>query len=356
MDVGELILALAPQLREKSKRTSSYIMIQCPYHSGGTERTASCVVPLDRPVFFCHGCKTAGHLFQLLRTLGATKAHAELLLRQSGFHERQKEQELGVVETSLARRYNIFRGPFLLKEDLIDDFRVAPVYLLKRGFHKATLRHFEVGFDNTEARITFPLRNIYGDLVGVSGRTIFDNVEPRYKIYKRELVRRGAPSDYDIEETKKAILWHAHVIRPVLLRRPETLIITEGFKACMWLWQAGYESTVALVGSYLTKWHAEIISRYASHVVLMLDNNTAGWTGTLKAGVLLLRRGIRVDVASYPSDKEQPDQLLPDELDHSIATSKSYLKWRRTDEAASVVHRAPPDDRPGARSSSWAQK
>jgi DNA primase len=339
MDIAEAVLALAPHLREKVRRTSNYIMIQCPYHAGGQENTPSCVVPLDKPVFFCHGCKVSGHAFQLLRTLGATKGHADLLLKQAGFQEKQKQEELGVVEQSRIRQYNIFRGPFVLKEDILDPFRVAPVSLMEAGFRKATLRHFEVGFDSTEARITFPLRNVFGDLVGVSGRTIIEDLEPRYRIYKRELIRRGAPHDYDMEETKKAILWHAHIIRPTLLKTPETLIITEGFKACMWIWQAGYESTVALVGSYLTRWHAELLSRYVDRVILFLDNNEAGWTGTRKAGVMLLRRGIQVDVARYPEDeREQPDALLPEEIDHSIETASSYLKWRRSNEGKRLLH------------------
>lgn len=347
MDIGEALLSAVPRLREKARRSSNYIMIQCPYHGGGQENTPSCVVALDKPVFFCHGCKESGHVSRLFRTFEIPKIQTKVILGNAGFADARKEEELGVVELSRKRKYNVFRGPFVLPEQILDKYRMAPTALLQAGFTKTTLRHFEVGFDQYEGRITFPLRNVFGDLVGLSGRTIIDGVEPRYKIYKRELVRMGAPDDYSLEEVKKSILWHAHVVRPILMRTEEPLIITEGFKACMWIWQAGYESCVALVGSYLTQRHAELISRYVKQVVLFLDDNSAGWTGTRKAGLLLLKRGVSVRVANYPRtpgqttpDSKQPDQLIPDEIDHSIETAKSYLRWRKQNgQDSRLLHR-----------------
>lgn len=345
MDIGEAILDAAPYLRELAKSNTSYLMIQCPYHGGGQERTPSLVVARDRPVWFCHGCKTSGHAFQLLRTLGVTKIQAEITLKRAGFARDGSKRDntpLDTIQQSRKKRYDVFRGPFQLKEEILDEYRMAPRALIQSGFAKTTLRHFEVGYDSYEGRITFPLRNVFGDLVGVSGRATIDGVEPRYKIYKQELVKKGAPADYTMEEVKESILWHAHIAKPFLLRSDEPLIITEGFKACMWTWQAGYESTVALVGSYLTQNHTELISRYVSEVILFLDNNEAGWKGTRKAGARLLKRGIRVRVASYPKhdQREQPDDFFPDEIDHLLTNSTSYLHWRRrNDQDAKLVHR-----------------
>lgn len=343
-DIASALFSLAPALQANAKRSSNYIMIQCPFHGGGQEKNPSCSVSLEKPVFFCHACQASGHVAQILKTLGLGREGIDVILKATGLDKPGKALSgRGKVAARLTESTNAYRGPFILSEDLLDEYRHAPKWLMRQGFDKKTLRHFEIGFDFSNLRVTFPIRNVYGELVGLSGRTVVDE-EPRYKIYDSEMKMKEGyriPPDYSMEAVKDAVLWHSHVVRPFFYtneEQDEAFVLTEGFKACMWVWQAGYQSTAALIGAYLSDLHAELIASAVQYVVLFLDNNEAGWRGTVRAGRILSSYGIDVRVAVYPDDREQPDDLEPEEVVLSIRNPETYLSWRQHDHVRQYVH------------------
>lgn len=345
MSAVETLLTLMPQLADGMRPGPNHVMVCCPYHQ---EKTPSMAISLEKPVFFCHGCHVSGHLSQLLRMGGLSRDLIDTLLPRG---ERVDFKAKKNLAARILRGEDPFVGNYVLDEEILDAYRLAPTLLLKAGFAMETLRHFEVGYDSKNLRITFPLRTVYGDLVGISGRTILDchdDTIARYRIYDRELKERtdySVPQSYSMDSVKQALLWHGHVVRPLFFTEYEndTLIIVEGFKAAMWVWQAGYQDVVALVGSYLSELHAEIIARVIKRVVLFLDNNEAGIKGTHQGARVLMRKGVEVFVASYPDEREQPDALYPEEIDQALDGRMKIRDWRRNhefheDEAATRAH------------------
>lgn len=331
-DIVESLFSVAPHLREGSKATSSYVLIRCPFHGGGLEKTPSCGVSREKPLFHCYACHEAGHISKLFRRYGATKELIDLFISQAGMSGHHQKAKAGKVGAKLVIGEDPFRGKFILDDELIDRYRVASTELLSQGFEKRTLRHFEVGVDRDNLRITFPLRNLYGELVGISGRSLIEGMEPRYKIYVSELTSRKdfyVPPDYTMDAVKEAILWHAHIIRPILFREEGDIIVTEGFKAAMWVWQAGYQNVVALIGSSLSDYHAEILATYTREVVLFLDNNEAGLKGTYYSARKLERKGLIPRMAYYPDARGQPDDLERDEVKLAIEEARSHREWRQ---------------------------
>lgn len=330
MSVPSLLFTVAPQLRGGHSNGSNYILIRCPFHGGGQEKTPSCSVSTTKPVFFCHSCQEAGHLTWLLRQLGMGASAAKNAVDDLNLHDKRRSREMRHLVAEWGG--DPFRGQFILDDAMIDIYRQAPVRLLEDGFKMSTLRHFEVGYDDRNFRITFPLRNIYGELVGVSGRAILEGQEPRYKIYVEELIKRRqfhVPEHYSMEAIKSALLWHGHVVHPFFYETDdEALLIHEGFKACMWNWQWGYETAVALVGAHLSDLHAEMIALHTKHVTLFLDNNEAGWKGTFFGAEKLLRKGIHVRIARYPDEREQPDDLSEEEVHTAIRNRQSFEEWK----------------------------
>jgi len=220
---------------------------------------------------------------------------------------------------------------YVLDESVLDEYRLAPKRLLDAGFLATTLQSFGVGVDELNGRITFPLRDFKGDLVGISGRSYLGQ-EPKYRIYTTELTTRkgfGIPRDYSLDSIKKQLLWNGYRALP-LMEDGDRLIITEGFKAAMWVWQCGYKCTVALIGSYLTREHAERIgkSSRAPQATIFLDADEAGRQGTWKAINSLIKKGVGVRVATYPEGKMQPDDLSPDEVTDAIENSQTYIGWQ----------------------------
>lgn len=336
--IAEILRDLSPEAADRMKPGSNYVLIPCPFHAGGQERTPSCSVSTEKPVFFCHACKTSGHITQLFRQFGIGQSSAKLLIERAGLRSsKTKKNRAGeTVYVDPNEAQNPYRGNFILDEDVLDPYRQAPVHLLRKGFRKDVLWHFEVGYDPVNLRITFPLRNIYGDLVGLSGRALTENAHPRYKIYREELRQRARKEEwyldprYSLESVKKALLWHGHLTRPFFAQDEHSwLVLTEGFKACMWVFQAGYQLVNGLIGSYLSKLQRNLITRDVGRVVLFLDNDEAGWEGTYAAAALLEERGVAVLIARYPDDREQPDDLTEDEVLEAIENAVTFIEWRR---------------------------
>lgn len=341
-DIITSLFAVAPSLGEGSRATSGYVLVRCPFHGGGQEKTPSMSVSREKPIYFCHSCGESGHISKVFRLFGASKEAVDLYLANAGMNIPYQKAPIGKVAGQYVKGLDPFKGNFILDDEILDAYRQAPTSLREAGFSLRTMRHFEVGYDMSQMRITYPIRNIYGDLIGVSGRAIIDGMEPRYKIYKQELIDRKdfrVPPAYSMDSAKEATMWHAHIVCPYLLGNNAPLVIVEGFKACMWVWQSGYQATVALVGAYLSDFHSEIVATHTREAVLFLDNNEAGYKGAFFGARKLLERGVDVRIVQYPDSRPQPDDLSPEEVIDSIDNAVTYSAWRGehrdvTDEAS----------------------
>ena len=326
-NVEDILRELAPNALAEAKLSTNFLMVRCPFHGQGMEKTPSCSVTRVKPVFFCHACSESGHIAKFLAAVGAPRDVAKRVVERISYD--YSEFGGGRGKAQIFSGANPYRGKFLLDDEILDQWRLCPQPLVSAGFTEHTLRHFEVGMDFRMGRITFPIRNVYGDLVGVSGRTVLDNGDgPRYKIYSaRDLASFGVGAEYSTAEIKGAVLWHSHLVFPIAFASREPIIVTEGFKAAMWVWQHGYHNVVALIGAHLTSLQADLLARTASEIVLFLDNNSAGWKGTTAAGKLLINKNI-VKVARYPDLRQQPDALGEQDLNYAIKSATHYVKWK----------------------------
>lgn len=324
--IEDLLKELAPHILDGAQIFDDRVMVRCPFHGGGQERTPSCAVSRRKPVFFCHGCSASGHISKFLRGVSVPVDIARRVTERVKYD--YEDDPGGSGKHSIFSGANPFRGKFVLDDEILDEWRLCPQGLKQAGFREKTLRHFEVGVDEAMQRVTFPIRNLYGELVGVSGRTLIKDLEPRYKIYSaKDLARFSVSPDYSMASIKGAVLWHAHLVFPIAFRDSSPIIVVEGFKAAMWVWQAGFHNVVALIGAHLTKLQLEILARTGSEVLLFLDNNAAGHKGTHAAAKILVKKNI-VKVMEYPDLRQQPDQLDVVEINVAVGTSISYVMWK----------------------------
>lgn len=186
--------------------------------------------------------------------------------------------------------------------------------LLRMGFDKELLEHWEVGYDSAHRRITFPLRNHVGDLVGISGRAVDATAYNKYHFYTDDELGEYVPG-YKFH--KGRVLWGLHRFYTTgLYRRVPYVIVAEGFKQALWIMQAGYEYVVSLMGSKMTNEQATLLLRLGSPVLLMLDNDGPGREGTNKVFRKLREQSPRVHRAKYPegSDGKSPDDFTQEEI------------------------------------------
>jgi len=297
----------------------------CPFHVEKTE--GAFYMSTETGMFICHGCQIKGSLYTFLKEIGAPRKLRAVIMDRAGpelTKRTRKDEKIG--------RSDPIREQMVLNEGLLGIFDYHPVDLVDAGFDKKVLQEYEVGFDKEEMRITFPIRNHLGALVGISGRTVIDEV-PRYKFYKEpDLIKYSEDyKGYDFQ--KKNYLWNMHRVYPLM--RDEScgkidVFIVEGFKAALWLIQHGYEYTVALMGTYLSFMQRRLLQRLAATIYIFLDNTEQARDGVCAAGKVL-SRSHRVRVCEYPRhlpDNAQPDDMTADELETTARTAETFSNWR----------------------------
>lgn len=323
----------------------SNMLARCPFHKGGEERKPSFSVNVATGMFQCFTCHVAGDIRYLLRMLGLprstidaeTKIIKPLLDAAREQYRVEKENTFSNAEP--------FRAKRALPEAILGIYDWCPMGLVQKGFDVGLLQDMEVGFDRAQNRVTYPLRDLYGDLAGISGGATLPDQWPKYKVYQ------GARKDYDGRWVSgdfgewfdkeypgytcenHQFLWNYHRVYPRLTEtsdRNATIYVVEGFKACLWMLQAGYLNTVALMGSSISDRQQQLLHRLSANVVLCLDNDDAGRKAALRVGELLWRpmHG-RVRVMQYPvqDNNTQPDDYPINSLRALVDNSVNYLEY-----------------------------
>ena len=298
----DIVQFLAHWLRfaDASSRADN-LAAYCPFHKEGKEENPGLYVYVGRPTHtvqpgtaYCHTCGRGWTLPMLLRGLGADYALV------------QAAQEISQENAPATKPDPITQLDFSnpqLPEQVLAVFDYGPRALLEKGFSAELLRQNDVGFDRDRQRITFGIRDHLGRLVGVSGRSVIGE-EPRYKIYRSEF--HGLIPGYELE--KNRVVWGLDKIYQTRLHFGDDspLIVCEGFKACLWVKQAGYENAVALMGVSLSTEQATLITRVSNEVILFLDNNQAGRKATEKH--IRTLKGVDLRVVNYGTTHDmQPD-------------------------------------------------
>jgi DNA primase len=348
----EHVLALLRRHLPAALRPSgqSNILTKCPFHKGGEERKPSFSVNVDLGVFHCFTCHRTGTMRTLLKLLE--------LPRQ------QIEAELSIIQPAIQRQAELYKlekanqfvhaDPFMveykLPESLLGVYDWCPSLLVESGFDPSILKSMDVGFDRVNQRVTYPIRDMYGNLGGFSGGVTPGTTryrEQKYRVYEGR--RRGfdgkmLQSDFgdwfddkhpDYHFENHDFLWNYDEVfaASIAMSDPKTRVyVVEGFKACLWMLQCGYKNTMALMGSYVSDRQQQMLHRLGCTVVLCLDNDEAGRKATLNVGDLLWRPLYgRLLVMPYPqedwTEETQPDDYEPWALQEMESLSKPFLEY-----------------------------
>ena len=314
----------------------------CPFHD---DHSPSFWLNVNNGLWICFSCGLRGNLRSFLTRSGLSgTALDEAISPVQGLIETQQTLEKN------KRRAKFLSDPFLgeviLKESLLGMYDYKPRMMVNAGFDPKLLRRLGVGYDHRLRRVTFPLRDLYGNLIGVSGRATVNGDVPRYKVYRggyRDSSGQYVVGDFgenfddeypNFQVKSHRYLWNAHNAYPIILQDEkgwEPLVIVEGFKACLWLIQHGFPATVALMGASMSEDQRNLIARMSGNpIVLFLDNDDAGRKATLKEGKRLRPLVNELLVAEYPPGLEAPDDLDSIQIRRAIYMSEEWPKWLRT--------------------------
>jgi len=287
---------ITPFLRQARPSGSDGIRSTCPLCNH--QRTF--LVSASRGTFICFACHEKGGLPKLFLLMGMSRG--EIANRLEGVHFEKKRASFSFDSN-------------VLPEYVLGAFDHLPKPLVRAGFSEEILRKHEVGFDRKRMRITFPIRDYLGRLVAVSGRA-FPTGTPRYLVYRRafeEIVPGYLPSN-------RHHLYGMDTVYAKKYHNPQDespVILVEGYKACLWMRQMGYETAVALQGYSLTPQQEMILRRLRGPKYVFLDCEEGkakpGSHGFSALGIAirLMRSGI-ARVCVYPEETE--DRTSPDDL------------------------------------------
>ncbi|MFM8979832.1 MAG: DNA primase [Planctomycetia bacterium] len=319
------------------KRAGSAFKGLCPFHD---EKTPSFTVNPSRQSFKCFGCGKGGTVItfvmlhlrmsfpEALRMLaqergiavpdsrepaGPPKGELEACLRALAFAQELFTRSLAAEEGAEARRYLEARGfPAEAQERFGLGYAPAGWDRLitsaaGRKIDTATLemaglvvpRSSGSGhYDRFRHRITFPVRNLLGQVVTFGARALAPEDMPKYLNGPETPVFR-----------KGATLFALDMARDGTRRRGEALLM-EGYTDVLMAHRFGFDAAVAGMGTAFTPQQATLLRRFVPRVVLVYDGDAAGRAAAEKAIDLLLAEGLEVKVALLPEGRDVDEILL----------------------------------------------
>jgi len=307
----------------------------CPFHG---EKTPSFNVNPDRQIFHCFGCHEGGDVFGfLMKHDGLSFPEAvRTLAGECGVEIDESagaSRERGVTESLFAA--NEIAQSLYVEALAGPEGQTARDYLKGRGFDASTIARFGVGFapdrwdavakrlerhqipgrvgeqagllaqrdrrggwyDRLRGRVTFPIHDVRGRVVGFGGRALGEGQEPKYLNTPETPVFRKRETFYGFPDALAE------------LRRARRAIVCEGYFDRIALARAGLGEALATCGTALTPEHAVQLQRRTSDVVLLFDGDAAGRQAMERSLEVLLPQGLRVRAAALdPGD--DPDSFL----------------------------------------------
>ncbi|MEK6227265.1 MAG: DNA primase [Chloroflexota bacterium] len=343
----------------------------CPFHS---EKTPSFHVNPDTRSYKCFGCSEGGDAFtfvekidgltpaEALKTL-AERAGVELTSRRDPAEQEREKRLLAANDTAHFYFRQALRGTERGKE--------VSSYLAERGILPESVDKFGLGYapDSWDGLLGYLRKKGYSDeevvaagLVGRSDRGLFDWFRHRLIVPIRDgrgriiafggramrADQRGkyVNSQGTVLFNKSATLYALDAARAAI-RKQNAAVIVEGYFDAIALHQAGFENTVASMGTALTEdqYHALDAMRI-ERAIVAFDGDAAGQSSAERRGIDLAqqvqravrragrgsvtaRTGLSVYVTVLPTDTD-PDVLArrdPDGLRALLGQAKPVLEF-----------------------------
>ncbi len=352
-DIVDLISEYVPLKR----RGKNYVGL-CPFHS---EKAPSFTVTPEKQIFYCFGCGEGGNVISFLmkheklsfpESVKLLAKRANIPLPKESFDgKRAKQLDKLYYANQVANEYfhkNLYREK---------PGKKARQYLKKRGFDSETQKLFSLGYapmdweglikyasakgikpevlsqaglaaPRTEAsgfydrfrnRITFPIFNLSGKIVGFGGRVLDDKDEPKYLNSPETPIYQKGRILYGLNFSKDEI------------RQKGSAILVEGNVDLISLYQFGIKNVVASSGTAFTQNQARLLARYAEKVFLFFDADTAGRSATFRSVDLLFSEGLEVFVISLKQG-EDPDSFVRkfgvEAVREKIEKARSFIDFK----------------------------
>ncbi len=370
LDIVELVQSYI----RLNKAGSNYKAL-CPFHS---EKTPSFNVSPARQIWHCFGCGKGGSVFDFVMEIEGLEFRdaLELLAKRAGIQLRHEDPHLRSERTRL---YQLVEEAAKIFESVLHASKTperitAPLaYLKKRGLKDETIKTFRLGYapdswdfltsalrhkgykteeiekaglavkseqgsyyDRFRNRITFPISDASGRVVGFSGR-IFDATQinadktpmnadqrasaahPRESASAAKYINTPQTPIYD----KSRVLYGFDKAKEEI-RRQNAVVLVEGQMDVIMSHQSGLKHAVAVSGTavsgdtsmrseQLRFAHLTQLKRLSHKLILALDRDPAGELATRRFRELAAGHGFELKIAALPQGiKDAADAVQKD--------------------------------------------
>jgi len=311
----------------------------CPFHE---DHSPSMSVSEEKQIYKCFSCGAAGNVFTFVKEyenvsfleavkIVALKCGLNFNIKIKD-HAKPKNNKNEYEIMNLALKYyqnnlnslegkqaKIYLKERYLDESVIKDFDLGLALgknyslnklLLSKNYQIEALlnlglinRNGEFINDVFNNRIIFPIHDLDGNPIGFTGRIYENSDQAKYINSKESAIFK-----------KGQILFNYHRAKNEIKLKKE-LIIVEGNMDAIRLYANGIKNVVALMGTSLTKDQVNIIKSLRAKVILMLDNDNAGETATIKNGDILKNAGIEPSVVRLSGEKDPDEYVIKNGID-----------------------------------------
>jgi len=318
------------------KKTGANFKACCPFHG---ETTPSFVVSPVKQICHCFGCGYGSD------AIGFIQDHKKLSFVEA------VEDVANSMNFTLEYDKELNKKNYSKVMEFINSYYISQMeqdthkYLIERGVTHESIKAFEIGLapnsslqiqsitqemfgipdavecgilatdDNGKNyarltnRISFPIRNHTGKLIGFGGR-ILSGDRAKYLNSPQTPLFDKSRNLYGYNLAKEHIY------------RKGTFTVVEGYLDVVMFHQAGVKTAVATMGTALTEMHCNIIAKSQANALLCFDGDKAGVAAAFKASKLLSAHGIFGGVVLFPEGKDPADMIRENKRDELFEMMK----------------------------------
>ncbi len=329
----------------------------CPFHQ---ERTPSFYVSRPRQSWHCFGCDQGGDFISFVMKMEGMEFREALehLAQKAGVTlqkfdgEKASQKKRSHEVNDLAMRF--FRASL----EHLPEAEHARAYVKKRGLDDLTLDLFGIGYapeswdvltkalaakgvteqemllagvvaksdkglgvyDRFRNRIMFPIADVHGNIVGFTGRILFeDKKEAKYVNTPETPSYRKSAVLYGLDKAKGEI------------RRQDLAVIVEGNMDVVGSHQYGVTNVVASSGTALTGEQLALLKRFTVNLAIAFDQDNAGNAATIRGLDLARALDFNIKIITLPPEAgKDPDDAVrkdPQLWKDAIKQALGIMDW-----------------------------
>ena len=279
------------------------ILVTCPHHDGGHEKTPACNIYIGNDTklpygyFNCFVCGEKGSFLKFVaECFDAPESYAKAWLLEN-FGGELIAKNLFMGEPIVLNRNKGIKKH--LDESILDQYQTWNPYLAKRKLSREICELFKVRYDPKYRQVIFPAYDMKGNLVMLAKRSI--DVKSFYL-------------DKDVEKP-------VYCLDYVMKNNIKTVLITEGPFDCLTGWEYGFP-TIATFGK-ISDYQIEQINKSCINIIYAAFDNDAAGRSFLETLKRKLTKRIIIIETKFPAWRKDLNDLTKEELQEIIKNARN---------------------------------